>query len=281
VTAQSLHDRVAERIREWRVIPGETRETDYSYLVFGRRDRLPVVLKVIKRLGDEWHSGAILTAFDGIGMVRVREFTEGALLLDRLCPGHSLCELALEDRDEEATEILASVIQKLAPRVVPTAAVPVRELARGFQAYLASGDRQIATGLVERAQQTFVDLCESQSDPRLLHGDLHHYNVLYDEGSGWLAIDPKGLVGELEYEIAAALRNPYERLELIGTPEVVERRLRRFERVLALDGRRALRWSFAQAVLAAIWTVEEGVAVTANDSSLVTATAINSLLQQS
>jgi streptomycin 6-kinase len=40
--------------------------------------------------------------------------------------------------------------------------------------------------------------------------DLHHYNVLSDSGRGWLAIDPKGLVGEVEYEVGAAIRNPID-----------------------------------------------------------------------
>ena len=42
----------------------------------------------------------------------------------------------------------------------------------------------------------------------LLHGDLQHYNVLLDKDRGWVAIDPKGVVGELEYEVGALLRNP-------------------------------------------------------------------------
>jgi streptomycin 6-kinase len=43
---------------------------------------------------------------------------------------------------------------------------------------------------------------------RLLHGDLQHYNVLLDRKRGWLAIDPKGVVAEGEFELGAALRNP-------------------------------------------------------------------------
>jgi streptomycin 6-kinase len=40
---------------------------------------------------------------------------------------------------------------------------------------------------------------------------LHHYNVLFDiESAVWVAIDPKGVVGELEYEVGAIIRNPVE-----------------------------------------------------------------------
>jgi streptomycin 6-kinase len=101
-------------------------------------------------------------------------------------------------------------------------------------------------------------LCASQGRPCLLHGDLHHYNVIRDAKRGWLAIDPKGLVGELEYEVGAALRNPYERPGLLADPATIERRIRCFETELALDGNRILRWAFAQAVLAAAWDLEDG-----------------------
>jgi streptomycin 6-kinase len=53
-------------------------------------------------------------------------------------------------------------------------------------------------------------LCSSQRYRRLLHGDLHHGNVLHDSERGWVAIDPKGVLGEPEYEIGVALRNPIE-----------------------------------------------------------------------
>jgi streptomycin 6-kinase len=112
----------------------------------------------------------------------------------------------------------------------------------------------------------------------VLHGDLHHHNVLFGETRGWAAIDPKGLVGEIEYEIGAALRNPSERPELFAIPAVIEKRLRRFEGMLGLDSTRALRWGFAQAVLATIWSIEEGLSIDARDPFLLLAAAIQLML---
>ena len=99
----------------------------------------------------------------------------------------------------------------------------------------------------------------------LLHGDLHHYNVLFDNERGWVAIDPKGVVGELEYEIGAILRNPVELPELFADPAVVERRLKTLTGLLSLNYTRALIWSFAQAILSAIWGVEDGYPISPND----------------
>jgi streptomycin 6-kinase len=269
---------VTERLRDWRVIPEDDLETQDSYLVFGSRDDRPVVLKVIKRQGDEWHSGAILRAFDGIGVVRVCESIEGAVLMDRLRPGHSIAALALQGRDEEATEILGRLIERMTPRHSPAVAVSVRDLASGFDRYLSGGDGRISNGLVERACQAYLELCESQSPPRLLHGDLHHYNILCDEAHGWLAVDPKGLVGEMEYEVGAFLRNPFEAPALFTSTEVVKRRLGQLETLSGLNSTRVLRWAFAQAVLAAIWSVEDGLPVVKEDPCLALAATIQPMI---
>jgi streptomycin 6-kinase len=132
--------------------------------------------------------------------------------------------------------------------------------------------------LVERAQQTYAALCASQGRTRLLHGDLQHYNVLYDSARGWVAIDPKGVIGELEYEVGASLRNPVERAELFASPQIVERRLTSYAARLQLDADRALRWTFSQAVLSAIWSVEDRVAVTTAHPALMLARAVQPLL---
>jgi streptomycin 6-kinase len=87
--------------------------------------------------------------------------------------------------------------------------------------------------------------------------------VLSDRARGWCAIDPKGVVGELEYELGAALRNPLDRPDLFASLEIVERRLEQFGLALGVDTSRARGWCFAQAVLAAIWSFEDGHAAEA------------------
>jgi len=124
----------------------------------------------------------------------------------------------------------------------------------------------------------YVDLSGSQRSRRLHHGDLQHYNVLFDTDRGWLAIDPKGVVGELEYEIGAVLRNPDERPDMFLSPSVIERRVKQFTNRLNLNYERTFRWAFAQAVLSAIWGIEDGFSVDATNSSLRLAEAIRPML---
>jgi streptomycin 6-kinase len=278
---KSLQERVDERIREWGVVVQTTRETPSSHLVFGTRGDRGVVLKVIREMGDEWHSGNVLHAFDGRGTVRVYEHTEGAILQERLQPAVALAETALNGRDEHATGIIADVIRRMSDSLeVPAACVTVLDWGKEFQHYRESGDRQIAGELVSRGERLYFELAMSQRQVRLLHGDLHHYNVLLDSERGWVAIDPKGVVGELEYEVGATLRNPFENPELFASALTIEKRIARFEAELQLNSERALAWSFAQAVLSAIWTAEDGFVIDSKNPGIRLANAIGPMLAQ-
>jgi streptomycin 6-kinase len=285
---KAMSERVEELVRDWGVAVHDTLETQSSFIAFGNRGNQPVILKVLRQPGDEWRCGAVMVAFDGRGMARVYEYIEGAALLERLNPGVHLASIALDGRDEEATEILANVIDRMShpcessdepSRDALTGFASAQDWGKGFQRYLASGDRQIPASLVAQAQQLYFDLCASQRGVRLLHGDLQHYNVLFDSDRGWLAIDPKGVIGEVEYEIGAGLRNPYEEPGLFASAETVEKRIKCFEAKLKLNSDRALAWGFAQAVLSAIWSVEDGFAVDAGNPSLRLANAIRPILK--
>jgi streptomycin 6-kinase len=90
----------------------------------------------------------------------------------------------------------------------------------------------------------------------VLHADLHHDNVLDGGTRGWLAIDPKGLVGERDFEFANLFRNPDAQIAL--SPG----RLRRQARIVAAQARvdetRLLRWILAYAGLGAAWSLQSG-----------------------
>jgi len=189
--------------------------------------------------------------------VRVYESETNAVLLERLEPGEQLVTLVKRGEDEAATRILAQVIEKLAHREAPAECPTVADWGRGFDRYLDSGDQQIPFELVHEARELYLDLAASQRTTMLLHGDLQHYNVLFDNDRGWVAIDPKGVVGELEYELGAILRNPVELREFYTTPAIINRRLRTLTDLLQLDYSRALKWHSAQTVLSAIWNIED------------------------
>lgn len=271
--------RVEELACAWGVVVERALETPGSLVAFGKRGDLPVVMKVIRKPGDEWRTGEVLEAFDGTGIVRAYEHVNGAVLMERLNPGTSLVDMVLNGCDQEATDILAGVMREMSHQQESSNSfVTVQDWGNGFQLYIDSEDEQISRGLVEQAQRIYYDLCKSQKGIRLLHGDLQHYNVLFDSVRGWVAIDPKGVVGEIEYEIGASLRNPCERPDLFAEARIIERRIKRYEEKLKLDSDRVLAWGFAQAVLSAIWSVEDGDAVDSGNAALMLANVIRPML---
>ena len=254
--------RLADHANRWGVVIDETMETNTSAIAFGIRDRDAVVLKVVKSPGDEWNAGKVLQAFGGRGVVRAFECVPGAMLVERLRPGTALVELSSDGRDDEATDILAGVMHAMSPNEIHTESPGVADWGRSFARYAAryapGSDPALPQHLVDRASETFDRLVQTQVKPRLLHGDLQHYNVLFDDQRGWVAVDPKGVIGEREYEIGAILRNPVGDPHLFCSVATIERRIRQFEARLNVDPDRTLQWAFAQAVLSAIWSIEDG-----------------------
>lgn len=274
----TVNDQLHAKAAQWNVKLEETRATASSLIGFGVRDGERVVLKLITSAHDELHSGKVLRAFQGSGAVRVLEEEVGAVLVERLEPGEQLVNLARAGKDDEATRILAGVIEKLAGHTSPDECPSVGQWGKGFDRYVESGDAQISSGLVREAQLVFNEMVSTQDQVMLLHGDLQHYNVLFDHRRGWVAIDPKGVVGELEYEVGALLRNPYELPEFFSNRDTIERRLKILSSLLPLDHKRTLQWGFAQAVLSAIWGVEDGYEVQPNNPALQLANTLRPMI---
>jgi len=270
-------EQLRNKATQWNVTLEETRETSSSVLGFGMHDGRRVVLK-LTRTADEARSGEMVKAFGERGVVRVYEHEPGALLMERLEPGQQLVELVRRGEDDNATKIIAELIAKLAHHSPPPDTPTVTDWGRGFARYLNSNDDRISRELVEEAQQFYNDLTKSQRTTMLLHGDLQHYNVLYDNEHGWTAIDPKGVAGELEYEIGALLRNPIEQPKLFTNRATIERRIKILTDLLPLDASRTLRWCFTQAVLSAVWDVEDGNHVDDNHPALLLAQTVRPML---
>jgi streptomycin 6-kinase len=207
----------------------------------------------------------------------VLEHADGVVLLETLIPGTSLGAEPIDDA--EATAIIGDVIARMSPASAPATAPTVETLGRSFERYVTGGDQTIPRSLVESAQRIYADMSASQGARQLLHGDLHHHNVLFDSRRGWLAIDPKGVVGELAYEVGAALRNPCTRPEIFAAPATIRARVDCFARILRLGPSRILAWAFAQAVLAAIWEMEDDGELTAGTGWIEFATAVRAMLE--
>ncbi len=199
-----------------------------------------------------------LRQYDGRGICRLiaSDAEQGILVLERLQPGVMLSTVA---DDEAATRIAANVMRQLwrpvpADHNFPRVANWAKGL-EGLRAKFDGGTGPFSSKLVEQAETLYRELLTSAAEPVLLHGDLHHFNILTAEREPWLTIDPKGVVGEPAYEIGALLRNPTP--ELVQDRRVQARRVDLLASELGVDRQRILGWGVAQAVLCAWWDYGE------------------------
>jgi len=227
-----------------------------------RADGSPAVLKVGVP-EDEARTGiAFLRLCDGDGAVRLLEAdTEHcALLMERAFPGLPLARL---DDDDAATGIAAEVMRALWHPVPATHSFIT--LARRLLAFARvremhdGGAGPLPEGLLSRAERLAAELLASALDERVLHGDLHHDNIVSAQRAPWLAIDPKGIVGDPGFETGALMNNPYGRMETWTAPaRQFARRADILAERLGYPRERLLAWSYTQAVLSASWEVIAG-----------------------
>jgi streptomycin 6-kinase len=237
-------------------------DLSYNYVAPAiRADGAEVVLKVGVPNPELTTEIEALRHYNGRGSVRLLDADpeEGILLLERLQPGTPLSSLA---DDEAATSIAAGVMRQLWRPVPADHPFPtVAKWAAGLQRLrdrFGGGTGPFPTYLVEAAESLFAELIASMDGPVLLHGDLHHDNILAAERQPWLALDPKGVVGEPAYEVGALLRNPMP--QLLAEPQparVLARRADQLAEELGFDRERILGWGLAQAVLSAWWSFED------------------------
>ncbi len=227
-----------------------------------RPDGQPVVLKICAPTKEYAEEAAAIGHFGGHGMAQLldTDADEEALLLERLMPGTTLRPLA-DIADDAATRIAAGVMRQLWRPVISDFPFPTiqqwREGLTHLRDYYGGGTGPFSPTLVDAAESIYADFTASLAPLVLLHGDLHHDNILAAERAPWLAIDPKGLVGEPAYEVGAFLYNPQDIRQRAELPRILARRLDILAEELAIDRARLHGWGLYTALLSAWWDVED------------------------
>lgn len=224
-------------------------------------DGTPAVVKAGVPNSELSSEIAALRIFDGRAIARLLDADQewGVLVLERLTPGETLAPLAAQD-DEAATAIAAGIMRRLwrpapAEHGFPTVAKWAEGLSR-LRAEFGGGAGPFPERLVSAAEAHFAALNGSMGAPMLLHGDLHHENILAAGREPWLAIDPKGIVGDPGYEVGALLYNQLPAASADWRP-VIARRVDQLAEALEIDRARLLGWGLFQAVLSSWWSYED------------------------
>ena len=176
------------------------------------------------------------------------------LLMERADGAFSLEKMARSGHDDEATRILCAATARLhTPRArpLPASLVPLTD----WFAELEPAATRYG-GLLRQSAATAAELLADPQDVVVLHGDIHHRNILDFGARGWHAIDPKGLWGERGFDYVNILRNPDDETAL--APGRFARQATVIAEAAGLDRVRFLKWVLAFAGLSAAWILGDG-----------------------
>lgn len=180
--------------------------------------------------------------------------TYHAFLMERLEPGHSLRTLVQRGDDDGATRIICHTIQSLqSHQQKQVEFTHLSELAGNLSVLKNHLDNRT----LSKAESLFHELTINSTQDVILHGDLHHDNIL-STGSTWKVIDPHGYVGDPVFEVGSMIYNfwdcfPPDR----SIAQAVERRLHILAEELPFDPQRIKAWAFCKAALSIAWTFED------------------------
>lgn len=236
----------------WQLVPdGKAFATDWSLLQPVLHKNKPAVLKIAME-EEERLGGLLMTWWNGDGAAMVLNYDTEALLLERAVGKASLMDIVKTD-DDEASRVICGVIAKLhAPKPQPLPdLIPLttwfKELAPAAQQY---------GGILTESVRYADELLNDQHDIVPLHGDIHYDNILDSGNRGWIAIDPKRLIGERTFDYTNLFCNPD--IEIAGAPGRLSRQLQVVSKEANLDPQRLLKWIIAWAGLSAAWFLGDG-----------------------
>ena len=237
----------------WNLTPdGNSIATHAAHLLPVMRDGQKAMLKLAVE-EEERVGGALMVWWDGDGAARALAHEDSALLMERATGLGSLSDMARTRRDDEACDILCATAARLhAPRAKPLP--ELIPLTRWFATLSLMATAY--GGLLSRCDMASRMLLSSPQEVVPLHGDLHHDNVLDFGSRGWLAIDPKGLVGERGFDFANIFCNPD--LSIAAEPSCFVRRLAVVTEAAQLERKRLLLWILAWCGLSAAFSLEDG-----------------------
>ena len=266
---------VADLIERWNLTLGPFLDSHVSFTALVSRGVRDAVLK-IPMAGDFAHvSGNLrfqeheaLGVWGGEAAARLLDFdpATGAMLLERCVPGAQLADTVTL---EEADEIAADLMQRLwRPVPVPHPFSSLDdfavELGRRAQVNHERAAAPIEQSLLDEALELLGELRATDAAPVLLHGDLHHKNILSAEREPWLVIDPLPRVGDPTYDAVQFLlfrKGSTPDPALTWGSDIV-----RFCRLVGIDEDRVRAWIFVRCVTDALASLTLGTRVEALES---------------
>jgi streptomycin 6-kinase len=239
--------------RDVRIVPNLT--FNFIATVTRKADGQPAVLKIcpagrslqpeVQWLEHYKNVAANVFAFDQ---------NQDAFLMEYCDPCTSLKDFLDQNGDEAATRQLCQVIKKIQKKQDDESSFKhLSELIPDLHSLKGIAPQR----LYSKALGLFFQLTHDRSGDVLLHGDLHHDNILLHD-TGWKVIDPHGYIGDPVAETGVQMYNPVGDLPKgAALATHIDRRIHVLSEELGYDVDRIQAWCFCITMLSAAWNVED------------------------
>ncbi|MGG0717427.1 aminoglycoside phosphotransferase family protein [Robertmurraya massiliosenegalensis] len=254
---ENLEEKVNHYLAKWNLISmGPVSNLSYNYVLHVIDETgVERILKIALSSSELRNEIRALQVYDGNGCCKLLKADEekGVILLEKFVPGKMLSELKDEEQVLEQFMKVWKAIRREAPKEndLPSIEQWASKLlaCRQTDEYLNGQFSEEILGLAERY---FVEINDTTE---LLHGDLHHENILFSEDKGWMAIDPKGVIGDQYFDVVSFLMNHLHEKE--NPKKVLKERVDTLSSGLSFNRERLLKAGLAMTTLSAFWSVEE------------------------
>ncbi|WP_226817292.1 aminoglycoside phosphotransferase family protein [Advenella sp. FME57] len=266
-------DVFAPWIKKWNLVQdGTPIATPGSSLLPVKMNNAMAMLK-IARDEHEIRGGKVLQWWDGNGAARVFARNANALVLERAQGKQSLMQMALHGQDDNASRIACDTVAQLHAYARRIPGQPELVLLQLWFADLFAAAR--SNPVLQQCANAAQRLLADPEEITVLHGDIHHDNILDFADRGWLAIDPKGLLGERGFDYANLIVNPD--LPTVTDPDRFARQVQVVSQAASLDRHRLLCWVLAFAGLSAVWFIQDASEAQAQQDLNVARLALQAL----
>ena len=250
--------------QQWKIASLPPFQLTYNYVAPAKtKDGKNVVLKISFPKNHEFPLEVeALSFFNGVGAIKIlqEDIKNGVILLEKAEPGIRVRDITPE---EKQISLVSEVLKKLHKPIsddIASLFPTISDWGKAFDRHkvkFSANPGPVPKWMFDKAEEIFKEFPKDKKEPVLLHGDLHSDNILSSR-RGWLIIDPKGVVGEREFELGAFLRNPYYDYPKGSDYKKVETdRILQFSEELGFDKKRILNWTFACAVISLLWFLED------------------------
>lgn len=215
------------------------------------------VLKVSFPHPGNVHEPDAFEAWGGAGAVKLYERDDDryAMLLERAHP------TTLVEHDEDVVVIAGELHRRLripAPDDLPRMSDQADAWEEELRKDAAELDHPLPPYVLDAALAVVDELGRDQPEI-LIHGDFHPRNILRADREPWLAVDPKGYVGDPAYDATTFLRTrAAHQLGADDLINVLNHELELFAEAAELDPERIRRWAHLTMVRSAFWGRRHG-----------------------